>query len=65
MITINDNKNNGNVTKCWNIEKYTVIDQCFKCDSFSMNFLFSAFSKEIKEAKLFVSFVVLVTISSK
>ena len=36
---INDNKNNGNVTKCWNIEKYTVIDQCFKCDSFSMNFL--------------------------
>ena len=38
---INDNKNNGNTTKCWSVEKFTIIDQCFKCDSFSMNFLLS------------------------
>jgi hypothetical protein len=36
---LNDNKNNKNSTKCWQVESYTILEKCSKCDTFSRNSL--------------------------
>lgn len=32
---LNDNKNNENKTKCWQVESFKIVQKCAKCDIFS------------------------------
>jgi hypothetical protein len=36
-----DNKNNENLTKCWNKEKFVVQESCSKCDSLISKYVYA------------------------
>lgn len=46
---LKDNLNNDNITKCWDFEKYTVIEECSKCDYFSLKHIKACLTTSYKE----------------
>ncbi|CAF0792907.1 unnamed protein product [Brachionus calyciflorus] len=38
---LNDNKNNDNSKKCWNLEKFVIMETCHRCDSLLRSSLFA------------------------
>ena len=46
---LKDNVNTGNKSKCWEIEKFKVLENCSKCDLYSMKFLMACKETGYKE----------------
>ncbi len=44
-----DNKNNENKTKCWTVENYKIIEECSRCDLYSLKFLHACEETGYKE----------------